>query len=240
MATWRRITDEDWKNATSATMLDGKIYVVADSALYRVGFDGAYQMVSSATWQSRLLAGTGDKLYSVERSGIIYRVDPSHGGWERVTDGWNQATAAAGTRDALVLADEGGELSRLHLRHGTHERFGGGGWSTNLLAVAGGTLFALLRDGSLYAIEPATGLSRRCDGDWQNASAMGGDERGLYVAINDGGIYGVDPATGEWWEVDTGASWQSRHLFVVDRAVYTIEQDGAFYEVLLDGTLAAD
>lgn len=156
--------DGEWTTTVSATTVRDVLYTRdQNGSLYAVrprrgGYD---KLPVEGTWRSRLLAGTGDGLFTrdnllvtLEESGSLYTVDPTSGAYHQLPASWGTTRAMVGLGRRVLTADAGGALYAVDVRAGTYGQIGNlSTWKSRLLTTAQGKLYTLEEAGTIYEIE---------------------------------------------------------------------------------------
>ena len=229
---WQELEESGgWAGATAATVLAGKIYVVAEGSLYRVDpATGGYEQVGDDSWKTRFLVAAGNRLLGIEEGGAMYSIDPTDGSYQELESGWANTTAAVGLDNrAFVVAD--GTLYAVDPADGSYAQVGDDSWKTRFLVAVGNQLLAIEEGGALYAVNPSDGAYQELESGWANTTAATGCGGMAYV-VCDGTLYAVTPSDGSS-EAINDDTWKSRFLLGVGNRLVTIEEGGELYGVAL-------
>lgn len=243
---WKQIGGEcEWKNTQACVGQAGALYAISSGVPYRIyTHDGSWVKVGeSSGWAPRFLLGGLAKLYSLEESGTVFEIDPFTGAYVKVSeDGqWGSTLSATTVRDSVITCDQDGSLYRYMPRRRTHEKLPvAGTWRSRLLAATNGGLFtndnALVtveESGSMYAVDLATNQYGQVDGDWAGTRTLVGCGHLVYAFTEAGFLYAIDPRAHTWSQVGETSTWKSRIACTVGGRVYTLEESGTFYEVVV-------
>lgn len=107
---------------------------------------------------SRLLS-TNDALYSIEKDGSLYRIDPVSGAWAQVgaAGSWKNTIAAVTNVNTIYTIESGGGLYETNSSTGVWRQIGKADFgNTMYLFYANGSLYTMEKAG-LYGVNAATG-----------------------------------------------------------------------------------
>lgn len=154
---------------------------------------------------------------------------------------WKSTVAAVGAPgDHVYTCDQNGHIYQIGF-DGSHAKVGSStAWRSRFLMRTQGWLCTLEQDGTLFRIDPANGTYHKIgkDAQWVStvtAVATGGK---IYTCDKNGKLYCVDIHTGDYHQLGNSASWNARFLLDVGGAIATLEANGTFYRVELDGSYA--
>lgn len=202
----------------------------------RAGVGEPRSTMSAGEWDNTIaLTIFGGFLYTIEKSGGLYRTDPGSGKWVQIGKP-EFANTAFMFSDALNLytIETDGSLYRVIPANGAWNRLGeAGGWKdTMAVATWNNSLFSIEKDGALYRTDLGTGR-------WaQVGKAEFGDTRflfssgpNLYTIERDGSLYRVNPANGAWSAVGVSGTWRNTIVgTMLNGQIYTVEGHGGLYE----------
>lgn len=234
-------TSGAWKGTLAVAVINDWIYTAEQNGgLYRTNpYTGAWSQVGDNVFgETKFMFALGGWLYTIENDGSLYRVSAGNGAWQRIGErgAWFDTVAGAAVpfdqRDgALMTAESSGRLiatasNGLRLQVGKAE-FN----NTRFMFLVETGLYTLEADGSLYGVNPANGSWRRIgtSGAWLGAIAGTGMGDRLYLVREDGGLTEVAPMTGVSRQLLPAGLEDTRYLFAVAGALYSIERNGDLY-----------
>jgi hypothetical protein len=189
----------------------------------------------NADWSNTIaLAVIGNDLYTVEKSGALYRTDLSSGKWVQVGKSEFANTrfmfASAST---LFTIEKDGSLYRVSPSDGSWSRIGKeGDWKNTINGVAvGENLYTVESGGELYVTNTTSGEWRQLGkAEYQRTKFIVGGSGVLYTIESNGTLYEVSPSNGGWRQVGKSSEWgKTMRAYMHGGKLYTVETNGAFY-----------
>ncbi len=190
-------------------------------------------VASAADWSNTIAAVTHNgALYSIEKSGVLYRTDLSNGQYVQVgkSEFANTAKMFSGPKNLFTIETDG-TLYRIEPSSGAWTRVGkAGDYKGTLAGVFSGTRLFTVSSGALYGTNPISGA-------WaQVGKAEFGGTRWLFDGGNklfsiesDGTMYRID-LSGSWIRTGKAGDWKNTKAGAsMDGIVYTVETGGALY-----------
>ena len=179
---------------------------------------------------------THNGLYTIEKSGALYRTDSNTG--HRLQSGkpeFANTEFLFGQSGSLYTIETDGSLYRISASDGSWARVGKAGDWKNTIALYPMNLFTLYsieRNGVLYKTDLDSGRWVQVGkAEFANTRFMFGDGVYLYTIEADGSLYRVNSRNGTWKRLGRAGDWKNTILGVdYETRIYTVEQDGALYE----------
>lgn len=192
---------------------------------------------TAAQWSNTMVLTTlGGSLYSIEKSGALYRTDLNTGRWVQV----GQAEFAKtrfffADNRSLYTIETDGSLYRVSPATGAWSRVGEtGAWKDTIAVVTlNGGLYSIERSGGLYRTDLNTGRWVQLgQAEFANTRFIFADGQNLYTIEANGSLYRVSPTNGTWSGVGGSAgTWQNTFVgTTLNERIYTVERNGALYE----------
>ena len=98
----------------------------------------------------------GDSLYTIERSGTLYRVNAEDGSWTKVGPGkaWKATTVGVSHRGKIYTVETSGALFETDPQDGTWRQLGKAEFvNTKFMVATEERLYTVESDGSLFAVD---------------------------------------------------------------------------------------
>lgn len=222
-------------------LIQGAVVMMALAGpAYRAGADndpGARKRVGAAgAWKGTVAgAAVKNRLYTVDKTGVLYRTDLPAGKRQRVGTATflkPRLFVAAGQSLYTVLGDN--SLYRINPATGAKQRLGKGGEWKDTIAGAGlgGKLYTVENSGALWQTNPA-------DVSWTQLgkSEFGGTKMvlnrdkgqyvdpGLFMVAGDGSLYSVNLATGARKLVGTAGAWKGSKAAAIGMDILYVVND---------------
>ncbi|MGH9970809.1 MAG: hypothetical protein ACREBG_23875 [Pyrinomonadaceae bacterium] len=175
-------------------------------------------------------------LYTIEKSGALYRTDPTSG--KRVQVGkpdFADTEFLFTENNYLYTIETDGSLYRVNQGDGTWVQVGqAGDWKDTIALVLGtNTFWSIERNGALYRTDLTTGQwAQLGKADFADTRFMFriGHEVYIYTIEANGSLYRISLADGSWRSVGTDGDWKDTIVGATFRdRIYTVEQSGALY-----------
>jgi hypothetical protein len=147
-----------WKATRAGAVLKGRLYTTQGSGTLRVtdlDTGGSTGIGKAEFGGTRFLFAGGDRLYTLETDGSLYRVNPDDGGRARVGPpaAWKLTRAGAVVGGRLYTAEGDGTLQETDPGAGTRQQVGGADFgNTAFMFPVGQDLYTIETDGSLYHV----------------------------------------------------------------------------------------
>lgn len=176
-----------------------------------------------------------DVLYTIEKSGALYRTDLNNGKWVQVGKAeFANTQFMFGDRQSLYTIETDGSLYRVSPSDGTWSRIGqSGDWKdTGALAKLNNSLYSIEKTGVLYRTDLTSGRWVQLGkAEFANTRFMFAAGLNLYTIETDGSLYRVNPQNGTWSGVGKPGEWKDTIVgTTVKGTIYTVETDGVLYE----------
>src|SRR5262249_6255867 len=192
-----------WKGTLAGAVLGEALFTGdSDGHLYH-GFlrTGVRKQVGSASFgNTTLMFAAARQLYSIEKDGTLYRVNPRDGSWVPLEGDWKDTRAGAVIDNRLYTVEKSGALFGTDLATGTWVSIGKPHHAaTVFLFATDDSLYAIEKEGSLFRINPKDGTKQRVGtSNWKNtvAGAVLGDD--LYTVETSGHLYKTALPGGLW------------------------------------------
>lgn len=156
---WNRVGKQgDWKDTVAGTIFNDLLFTVdASGALYGTDLETAeWEQVGGENFSNTALMFAADRsLYTIEKNGDLFRVNPNEGNWTRIgrQGDWQDTLAGATLGHLLFTIDASGALYATDLHTAEWDQLGGNDFAkTALLFAAGDALYTIETTGSLYRI----------------------------------------------------------------------------------------
>lgn len=195
--------------------------------------------INPGEWGNTIaLTVLADNLYTVEKSGALYRTDLTTGKWIQLGKPEFARTAFLFSHGQnLFTIETDGNLYRVSPADGSWNRVGEpGAWR--------GTLALVVLDDHLYSIE-TSGVLYRTDltsfrwtklgkAEFGNTRLMFAHSPNLFTIEPDGNLYRVNPVDGSWSRIGSAGAWVNTIVgTTLNGKFYSVERDGALYETNL-------
>jgi hypothetical protein len=184
------------------------------------------------------LFAVGDRLYTFETDGTMYRIDPATGTWEVVGKaGTWKATRLAVALGGHIFTIENGDarIFKTDVATGETRVIGKADFGRTMRRVATTTaLYTLEDDGSLYRVDPTSGAWVRVGttGAWKGTRLAAVIGETMYsIERSDGRMWKTALATGEHTVIGAPDFARTHRLLATATLLYTIEDDGTLYRV---------
>jgi hypothetical protein len=178
-----------------------------------------------------------NRLYTIEKSGILYATDLQSGKWRQIGKpefGNTMFMFAVG--QSLHTIETDGSLYRVNRADGTWARVGAAGaWKQTIVgATLNGRIYTIESSGILYETNPVNGVWRQIGKpEFSGTRHMFADGGSLFT-IEDDGLYRVNPANGSWARVGKAEDWRGTIAgAIMYGKLYSVNANGALYESLL-------
>ncbi len=239
---WRQVGQpQAWKNVLAGAIVGDRLYTAErDDSLRmtKLASGERVKLGGPGFGQTKFMFAAADSLWTIERSGTLYRVSPADGSWAQVgpAGAWIATRAGAILKGRLYTIEEGGSLWVTNLSNGTWAGIAADGFSdaTTLLA-AGDDLWTVTTEGSLYRVDAKSGGRKRVGpaAGWKSplAACVAGGQ--LYSVRPDGTLHETRLTDGQDSQIGKPDFAATTFMFPGARQTYTIEADGSLYEVYL-------
>lgn len=189
-------------------------------------------MVSWKQWSEpgewkNTVTGVGHKgrLYTVERSGKLYKTGARTGKWEELDSGYN-TNLLVSDGEMLVAIEHNGNLYTIDADNGSFEQVGRpGDWlNTKAADAVDGSLYSVEKSGKLYYTDLSNGRWEELDDGYDTRFLWAWGEY-VYILENDGTVYKIDPESAEYERFgDQGAYRTTSAATIHNGTLYTIER----------------
>jgi hypothetical protein len=156
---WARVgATGGWKGSRFGAVVKGRLYTVnPNGSLCAANFaTGACTHIGKAEFGNTVaMYAAGDSLYTIEKDGSLYRVNPSNGRWARLgAEGeWKATQSGAVLMGKLYTIETNGALYATSLNDGRWKQIGKPEFAGTIgMFAAGDKLFTIEKDGSLYGV----------------------------------------------------------------------------------------
>jgi tRNA A-37 threonylcarbamoyl transferase component Bud32 len=225
-----------WKGTLAGAVLGEALYTAdSDGHLYH-GFlrTGTRKQVGSASFgNTAFMFGAARQLYTIEKDGTLYRVNPRDASWVALEGDWKDTRMCAVIENRLFTIEKSGTLFGTDLAPITWASIGKPNHAaTAFLFATDDTLYAIEKEGSLFRINPKDGNKQRVGtSSWKGtvAGAVLGDD--LYTVETSGHLYKTALPGGLWNAVGKPEFGSTAFLFAAGDKLYSIEKDGTLYRV---------
>jgi hypothetical protein len=239
---WRQVGEaQAWKRVAAGAILNRRLYTAeADGSLRATNLDNGErtQIGGGGFDATKFIFAAAESLWTIERNGTLYRVNPANGEWAPVgTEGaWIQTRAGAVLKGRLVTVEGNGTLHETNLENGTRRQIGASKVANAATMMAGAAnLWIIDTAGNLHRVDPQSGAGQRVGPQkaWKSllAATVVGDR--IYSIRNDGTLREAKLGKGIGRQLGKAEFGNTRFLFANGRQLYTIEHDGSLYEVFL-------
>lgn len=192
--------------------------------------------VNPSQWGNTIALTTlRGSLYTVEKSGTLYRTDLNTGKWVQLgkAEFGNTKFLFADSQN-LYTIEVDGSLYRVNPANGAWTRVGQAGvWKDTIaLVTLNDGLYTVERSGALYrtALSNAQWVQLG-KAEFANTRLMFSDGPNLYTMEADGSLYRVNSANGTWSRVGGAGSWKDTMVgTTLGGRIYSVERSGALYE----------
>ena len=250
---WRQIGKAGaWNGVVAGAILNRRLFTVeSDGSLRATELETGerVQIAGQDFGETIFMFASVDSLWTIERNGTLYRVNPADGGWSAVgTEGaWIETRAGAILKGRLYTAQSNGTLQETNLGDGTRKQIGPARFADTAAMMAGGDkLWIIDTHGNLQRVDPQSGAGQRVgpQGEWKSLLGAAIVDDRLYSIRDDGtlreAILGKDKGQvngkgrkGKGRQLGKAEFGNTRFLYASRRQLYTIENDGSLYEVFL-------
>lgn len=187
-------------------------------------------------WSNTIALTTlGGSLYTIEKSGALYRTDLNTGKWVQLgkAEFGNTRFLFADTKNLYTIETDG-SLFRVNPVSGAWNRVGQGGvWKDTItLVTLNDSLYSIERSGALYRTNLSNGQwVQSGKAEFANTKLLFADGQNLYTIEADGSLYRVNPASGAWSQVGSAGAWKNTIVgTTLNGRIYSVESGGALYE----------
>ena len=195
--------------------------------------------INAGEWSNTIaLTVLADSLYTIEKSGALYRTDLTTGKWIQLGKPAFANTAFLFSHgQSLFTIETDGSLYRVRPADGSWNRVGEPG-------VWRGTLALVVLDDNLYSIE-TSGVLYRTDltsfrwaklgkAEFGNTRFMFANSPNVFTIEADGSLYRINPVDGSWSRIGSAGAWINTIVgTTLNGKFYSVEKDGALYETNL-------
>ena len=216
-------------------MLAASSLLAAEGAPHRLGQAG--------DWANTLAAAVLDgKLYTAEKSGVLYATDLASGDYRPIGEAvFGNTRFLFASAASLFSIEADGSLYRISPADGTYGRLGkAGDWANTLAgAVLDGKLYSAEKSGVLYATDLASGDYRPIgEAVFGNTRFLFASAASLFSIEADGSLYRISPADGTYGRLGKAGDWANTLAgAVLDGKLYSAEKSGVLYATdLADGS----
>jgi len=216
--------------------------------LFLVLAAGRFQPAAAHNWSPPSNAGEwgnttaltvlGGSLYTIEKSGALYRTDLTTGKWIQLGKPEFANTAFLFSHgQSLFTIETDGSLYRVSPADGTWNRVGeAGAWRGTLaLVVLDNNLYSVERSGALYQTDLTSfRWIKLGKAEFGNTRFMFANSPNLFTIEADGSLYRVSPVDGSWGRIGSAGAWVNTIVgTTLNGKFYSVERDGALYETNL-------
>jgi hypothetical protein len=239
---WNQIGQpEAWKHVIAGTILDDRLYTAETDGSLRVTKLGSRERTKIGGpdfGETKFMFASMNNLWTIERNGTLYRVNPKNGDWSQV--GAERAWIATRTGTILMgrlyTTETNGTLQVTDLHNGARTRIGSSGFGKAVvLMAAGDDLWMIETDGSLHRVNAKSAVRERVGpaNGWKSllAATIVGNQ--LYSIRADGTLHEAKLSDGKDTQIGKADFGNTSFLFAGSRQAYTVESDGSLYEVFL-------
>ena len=228
-----------WRvNRTLAICICMFVLVMAGGSLQQAiaGAGDRTLAMNLGEWNDTIALTTlGGRLYTIEKSGALYRTDLTNGRWAQLGKAEFANTAFLfADNQSLYTIEYDGSLYRVSPLNGAWNRVGlAGDWKDTItLATLNNNLYSVERSGALYRTDLTSGRWVQLGKpDFANTEFMFADGQSLYTIEADGSLYRVNPVNGTWSGVGGAGEWKETRVgATLNGRIYTVERGGALYE----------
>ena len=240
---WERVgAERAWKAVRAGAVFKDQLFTAEKNGTLQATnlSSGKRKQVGKAEFgETTFMFAGGDKLYTIETDGSLYRVDPGDGSWERVgaEGAWKAVRAGAIFKGKLYTTETDGALQATNLANGKRKPVGKADFAAaTFLGVGGEKLFTIETDGDLYRVDPEDGARSRvgAEGAWKTIRAGAILKDRLYTAENDGTLQLGDLDAGERKQIGNPEFGNTTFMFRSGDQIFTIETDGSLYRVFVN------
>lgn len=192
---------------------------------------------TAAQWTNTMAVTTlGGSLYSIEKSGALYRTDLNTGRWVGVGHSeFAKTRFLFADNRSLYTIETDGSLYSVNPASGAWSRVGQtGAWKETMAVVMlNGSLYSIERNGALYRTDLNSGeWVQLGKAEFANTRFFFSAGQNLYTIEANGSLYRVSPTNGAWSGVGGSAgTWQNTFVgTTLNGRIYTVERSGALYE----------
>lgn len=176
----------DWYNTNAVTSLDGWIYLVQNSRLYKVNAnDGSYEQLGGANWyNANAMTSLNGWLYIVKNS-RFYKVDPSDGTYTQLGGAvWSNTNAMTSLNGWIYLV-QNSRFYRVEPNNGSYVQLGSPEWyNTETMTSLNGWIY-LVQNARIYQVDPSNGSYYQIgEVGWSGTDAMASLNGYLYLVQN--------------------------------------------------------
>jgi hypothetical protein len=247
--TWRSVGTRGAAGAAAVAVLKGRLYTIElfssggknQGLLYERDLtSGKQKAVGGPDFgNTRLgfLFAAGDALYSVEKDGTLYAINPADGTWKQVgpQGGWLWSEAGTVWKGRLYTTDHERRLVRTDPASGRRTAVLNdlGGVSAAYLFAADDGLYALGKDGGVYRLNTAGGPAEavRQEGDLKEVQAAAVVGSRLYTVEGDKNLHETDLAGGNRKQLGESEFGATRRLLACGGHLYALDGDGSLYRI---------
>jgi hypothetical protein len=215
------------------------VLMLAGSSLQRgrAGAGDWTPAMNAGKWSDTIAMTAWDQIYTIEKSGALFRTDPNNG--KRVQVGKPDfADTEFFFSDAVYLytIETDGSLYRVSPADGAWSRVGqAGDWKDTIALVRHdyNTLYSIEKSGALYKTDLTNGEWMQLGkADFANTRFMFRGDLYLFTIEADGSLYRVDIGNGTWNRVGRPGDWKDTVVGASEfnQHMYTVEKNGALYE----------
>lgn len=191
--------------------------------------------MNAGDWSNTIALTTlSGRLYTIEKSGALYRTDLTTGQWIQVGK-----PEFANTRfmfsdgRSLYTIETSGSLYRINPANGAWSGVGPpGAWKDTMAVVTlNGDLYSIERSGALYRTDLTAGRWVQVGKpEFANTRFVFSDSQNLYTIEANGSMYRVNPGNGSWAGIGSSGAWKNTIVgSTMDGLIYTVEQSGALF-----------
>lgn len=192
--------------------------------------------VNASQWGNTIALTTlGGSLYTIEKSGALYRTDLNTGKWVPLgkAEFANTRFLFADSQNLYTIETDG-SLYRINPGTGVWNRVGQGGvWKDTItLVTLNDSLYSIERSGALYRTNLATGqwvpLGKA---EFAATKLIFADGQNLFTIETNGSLYRVNPANGTWTQIGSAGAWKDTIVgTTMSGRIYSVERSGGLYE----------
>ena len=221
--------------AAAAAGVKGNV-IYLGIVLNQEGNAGGWERVGDSSEWDGTIAGTilGGKLFTVEKSGALYRTDLASGQWVAIGKSeFSETKFMVSVGADLYTIENSGTLYRVNPADGSWQSVGKGGkWKKTIAATAlNQRIYTIESGGQLHGVNPQTGNWRQIGKpEFGETRLLFAARSSLYTIENDGSLYEVSPTDGTWAQIGAGGAWKNVIAgTVINDRLYTVEKDDRLY-----------
>ncbi|HLX62655.1 MAG TPA: hypothetical protein VKX17_15360 [Planctomycetota bacterium] len=237
---WTRIGSPGaWKNTHAGAILNGKLYTVETNGAFYVTdlSDGEWKQIGNPDYAStKWMFATGDSLFTIEKDGSLYKLNPKDGARTRLgaEKGWAATISGTLFNGKLYTIEASGDLYVTNLNDGSWLKIGQSEFAnTAFIFSAAPNLYTIEKDGNLYRVNPNDGrwVGVGEANAWKQTQAGTAFKGRIYTVESSGCLFSTDVTNGTWRQYGKAEFGGTKFIFGGNERLYTIEKDGSLYSV---------